>query len=91
MKFTTKTCELCDTTIGYLWSLLVCASKDTKLYAPLITADINKTRAIVPKLVEPLLKQGQTVWIDTLFNLSCLAKTLKTVHKTDCVCTLKLN
>jgi hypothetical protein len=64
---------------------------DTKFDSPLITADTNKTTAIVRKLVEPLLKQGQAVWMDNFYNSPSLAKTLKIVHKTDCVGTLKLN
>jgi hypothetical protein len=57
----------------------------------LITADTNKTTAIVVKLVEPLLKQSWSVWMDNFYNSSCVSRTLKTVHKTDCVGTLKLN
>jgi hypothetical protein len=65
--------------------------KDTKLASPLITADTNKTTAIVLKLTEPLLKQGWTVWMDNFYNSPSLAKTLKIIHKTDCAGTLKLN
>jgi hypothetical protein len=64
--------------------------KDTKLDSLLITADISKTTAIILKLVEYLLKQGQTVWIDTFYNFSSLAKTLKIIHRANCVGTLKL-
>lgn len=35
-------------------------------------------------IVEPLLKQGWTVQMDNFYNSTCIAKTLKTVHKTDC-------
>jgi hypothetical protein len=86
-----KTYDLCDAITGYLWSFLVYAGKGTEFDSPLITADTNKTTAIVLKLVEPLLKQGRTVWMDNFYNSPCLAKILKTVHKTDCVGTLKLN
>jgi hypothetical protein len=89
--FGIKTYELCDAITGYLWSFLVYAGKDTELDFPLITADTNKTTAIVLKLVEPLLKQGRTVWKDKFYNSPCLAEVLKTVYKTDCVGTLKLN
>jgi hypothetical protein len=90
-KFGIKTYELCDAPTGYLWSFLVYTSKDTKLDSPLITADTNKTTAIVLKLVEPLLSQGQTVWMDNFYNSPSLAKTLKITHKTDCVGTLRLD
>jgi hypothetical protein len=88
-KFGIKTYELYDTVTEYLWLFLVYAGKDSELDSPLITADTNKTTAIVLKLVEPLLKQGRTVWMDNLYNSPYLAKILKTVHKT--VSTLKLN
>jgi phage gp46-like protein len=71
-------------------SLLVYAGKGTEFDSRLITAD-TKTTAIVLKLVEPLLKEGRTVWMDNFYNSPCLAKILKIVHKTDCVGTLKLN
>jgi hypothetical protein len=90
-KFGIKTYELCDSTTGYLWYFLVYTGKDTKLDSPLITADTNKTTAIVLKLVEPLLKQGRTVWMDNFYNSPSLARTLKITHNTDCVGTLKLN
>jgi hypothetical protein len=43
------------------------------------------------KTAEPLLKQGETVWICNYYNSPCLAKTLKTIHKTDCAGRLKFN
>jgi hypothetical protein len=90
-KFGVKTYELCESTTGYLWSFLVYIGKDTQLDSPLITADTNKTSAIVLKLVEPLLKQGRTVWMDKFYNSPSLARLLKITHKTDCVGTLKLS
>jgi hypothetical protein len=60
-KFGIKTYELFNATTGYLWSFLVYTGKDTKLDSPLITSDTSRTTAIVLKLAEPLLKQGQTV------------------------------
>jgi hypothetical protein len=57
----------------------------------LITADSNKPTAIVLNLVEPLLKQGRTVWMDNFYYSPSLAKTLKITNKTDCVGTLNLN
>jgi hypothetical protein len=50
----------------------------------MITADTNKTTAIVLKLVQPLLKQGWTVWIDNFYNSPCLARTLKTAQDRLC-------
>jgi hypothetical protein len=90
-KFGIKTYELCDSTTGYLWSFIIYRGKDTKLDSPLITADTNKTTAIVLRLVEPLLKHGRTVWMDNFYNSPSLARTLKITHNTDCVGTLKLN
>jgi hypothetical protein len=90
-KFGIKTYELCDSTTGYLWSFLVYTGKDTKLDSPLITADTPKTTAIVLKLIEPLLKQGRTVWMDNFYNSPSLARMLKVTYNTDCVGTLRLN
>jgi len=64
--------------------LFVHAGKDTELDSPLITADTNKTTATVLKLVEPLLKQGQTVWMDNSYNSLCLAQILKTAQNRLC-------
>jgi hypothetical protein len=75
----------------YLWSFLVYTGKDTELDSPLIIADTNKPRAIVLKLVEPLLKQVQIVWMDNFYNSPSLARTLKITHNTDCVGSLNLN
>jgi hypothetical protein len=52
---------------------------------------MNKTTAIVMKLIEPLLEQGRTVWMDNYYNSPDLARSLKTMYQTDCVGTLKLN
>jgi hypothetical protein len=48
----------------------------------MITGDINKTTATVLILVEPLLKQGWTVWTDNFYNSPSLAKMLKIIFKT---------
>jgi hypothetical protein len=83
-KFGIKTYKLCDATTGYLWSLFVYAGKDTELHSHLITEDTNKTTATGLKLVELLLKQGQSVWIDNFCNSPCLARTLKTAQDRLC-------
>jgi hypothetical protein len=68
-KFGIKSFELCDSQTGYLWSVLIYTGKETRIESPLITGDMNKTTAIVMKLIEPLLKQGRTVSLQTgLFN-----------------------
>ncbi|PNF18924.1 hypothetical protein B7P43_G18030, partial [Cryptotermes secundus] len=90
-KFGIKTYELCDSATGYLWSFLVYTGKDTKLDSPLLTPEMNKPTSIVLQLVEPLLKQGRTVWMDNYYNSPFLARTLKITYKTDCVGTLNLN
>jgi hypothetical protein len=74
--------ELCDANTGYLRSFLGYTGMDTKLHSPLITDDSSKTTATALKLVEYLLKQGQTVWMDNFYNSPFLAKTLKIIHKT---------
>jgi hypothetical protein len=74
-KFVIKAYKLCDAATGYLWSFFVYDGKDTELDSLLITADTNKTKATVLKLVEPLLKQGQTVWMDNSYNSLCLERT----------------
>jgi hypothetical protein len=89
--FGIKTYQLCDSTTGYLWSNLVYTGKDKKLDSPLITADTSKTTATVLKLVEPLLKQGRTVWMNNFYNSPSLARMMKIKHNTDCFGTLKLN
>jgi hypothetical protein len=73
------------------WLFLVHTGKDTKLDSPLITAYTSKTTAIVLKLVEPLLKQGRPVWMDSFYDSPSLARMLKITHNADCVGTLKLN
>jgi hypothetical protein len=53
-----------------------------KLDSPLITADTIKTTVVVPKLVEPLMNLGRTVWKDNFCNSPSLAKKLKVIYKT---------
>lgn len=89
-KFGIKTYELCESSSGYLWSLLVYTGKGTSFQSSLITSEMNKSAAIVLHLVEPLLGNGHTLWLDNFFNSPFLARLLK--HKgTDCVGTLKIN
>jgi hypothetical protein len=71
--------------------VLIYTGKDARIELPLITADMNNTTAIVMKLIEPLLKQGQTVWMDNYYNSPHLARSLKTTYQTDCAGALKLN
>jgi hypothetical protein len=54
------------------------------LTPPLFTSDTNKTTAIVLKLVEPLLKESQTVWMDNFCNSLCLARILNTAQDRLC-------
>jgi hypothetical protein len=49
-------------------AMILMSTCEQKLYSPLIIVDTNKTEAIVLKLIEPLLKQGQTVWLDNFYN-----------------------
>jgi hypothetical protein len=93
--FGVKTYELCDAgTGGYLWSFLADAGSNTKLLTPLITADTKtkkKQHPLFQKLVEALQKQVQTVRMDNFSISLCVAYVLRTIFKTDCVGTLKLN
>jgi len=89
-KFGIKTFELCESSSGYLWSFIVYTGKGTIIQSHIITENMNKTTAIVLKLLEPLLHKGYTVWMDNFYNSPALARTLKAVG-TDCVGTLKLN
>jgi hypothetical protein len=87
-KFRIRTYKMYDATAGNLWPFLIYAGKDTKLGCLLITPGTNVTITIVLNLVERVLKQDQTVWMDNYYNSPCLAKTLRTVYKTDCVSVL---
>jgi len=53
-----------------------------------ISGDTNKTAAIVLSLVEPLLKKGRTLCLDSFYNSPALAQRLKNL-KTDCVGSLR--
>jgi hypothetical protein len=90
-QFGIKSFELCDSQTGYLWSVLIYTGKDTTIESSHITPDMNKTTAIVMKLMKPLLKEGRTVWRNNFYSPPTLAKILKTTHKTNCVGTLKMN
>jgi hypothetical protein len=65
--------------------------KNTVLESSLVTPEVPRTAAVVPKVVEPLLGHGCTLRMDNLNNSPDLAQQLKTEHSTDCVGTLKLN
>ena len=86
-KYGIKSCELCESSSGYLWSFIICNGKDTVFHTAFISGDTNKTAAIVLSLVEPLLEKGRTLWMDNFYNSPALAQRLKTL-KTDCVGTL---
>ena len=55
-----------------------------------VSGDTNKTAVILLSLVEPLLQNGRTLWMDNFYNSPALAKRLKNL-KTDCVGTLLLS
>jgi hypothetical protein len=69
---------------GYVWSFLVYTGKS------IVTAETNKTAAIVVKLTENLLGRGHTLWMDIFHNSPDLARFLKS-KKTDCVGTVHGN
>lgn len=90
-RFGIKTYELYDSKTGYLWSFIVYTGKDTVFESPLAKSNTNKTSAIVLKLIEPLINQGRTVWMDNFYNSPFLARVLKVKYHTDCAGTVKLN
>jgi hypothetical protein len=70
--------ELYDATCGpFLYMEAI-----TQLDFPLITADTTKTTTIVLKLVQPLLEQGGTWWIDN-FWLNLSSQNIEDCNKTD--------
>jgi macrodomain Ter protein organizer (MatP/YcbG family) len=84
-----KTCELCESNSGYVWSFLVYTGKGMELAIQFVNAETNKTAAIVVKLTENL-GCGHTVWMDNFYNSPELAWFLKS-KKADCVGTLRDN
>lgn len=56
-----------------------------------IPVDVNKTAAIVLKLVEPLLKPRHNTQVDNFQNLPILVRTVNVMNKTNCNFTLKQN
>jgi hypothetical protein len=73
----------------YLWAVLIYTGKDARIESSLITANMNKTTAILIKLTAPLLKQGQTVWMDN-YNSPIPERSLKKTYQTDYIGMLKL-
>ena len=89
-KFGIKTFELCESSSGYVWSFLVYTGQGMELTNQYVTAETNKTAAIVVTLLENLLGRGHTVWMDNFYNSPDLARFLKSKN-TDCVGTLRPN
>ncbi|XP_023725727.1 piggyBac transposable element-derived protein 4 [Cryptotermes secundus] len=89
-KFGIKTFELCESSSGYVWSFLVYTGQGMELTNQYVTAEKNKTTAIVVTLLENLLGRGYTVWMDNFYNSPDLARFLKSKN-TDCVGTLHTN
>ncbi|PNF31583.1 hypothetical protein B7P43_G00790 [Cryptotermes secundus] len=89
-KFGIKTFELCESSSGYVWSFLVYTGQGMELTNQYVTAETNKTTAIVITLLENLLGRGHTVWMDNFYNSPDLARFLKSKN-TDCVGTLRPN
>lgn len=89
-KFGVKTYELCESSTGYTWNLMVFTGSTMDLNSPIVPQNCKKTTAIVLCLVEKLLDQGYTLWMDNFYNDPELAKFLKS-RKTDCAGTLRIN
>jgi hypothetical protein len=60
VKFGIKTFELCKSSSGYVWSFLVYTGQGMELTNQYVTAETNKTAAIVVTLVENLLGRADT-------------------------------
>jgi hypothetical protein len=90
VKFGIKTYELYESRSGYVWSFLVYTGKGMELANQFVSAETNKTTAIVVKLTENLLGCGHTVWMDNFHNSPELARFLKS-NKTYCVGTSRDN
>jgi hypothetical protein len=86
-KFGIKSYELCESSLGYLWSIIIYTGKDSVFKTTFIADANTKTSAIVLSLVKPLLNRGHTLWMDNFYNAPALAQKLKSL-KTDCVGTL---
>jgi hypothetical protein len=71
--------------------VLIYTGRDARIESSLVTTDMNKTTAIVMKLMGPLLKLGQTVWMDNYCNSPDLARSLKRAYQADFIGTLKLD
>jgi hypothetical protein len=60
-----KSCEyynLFESSMGYVWSFIICSRQDMEVTNQFVNSGMNKTTAIVVKLVEPLLGHGHTHW-----------------------------
>ena len=65
--------------------------KNTVLELCLVTPEMPRTAAVVPKVLEHWLGHGRTLQVEHLYNSPELAQQLKIEHSTDCVGTLKLD
>jgi hypothetical protein len=79
-KFGIKTYELCEFSSGYVWSFLIYIGKGMELANQFVSAETNKTEAIVVKLTENLLGRGHR-WMDNFYNSLELARFLKSKNR----------
>jgi hypothetical protein len=89
-NFGIKSYELCESSMGYLWSFIIYIGKDNVFLTAFISGYTNKRVAIILSLVEPLLKKGYMLWVDNFYNSPALAQKLKSLDN-DCVGTLCIN
>jgi hypothetical protein len=61
-----NSCELCESSVGYLWSFIIFTGRETEFQSTLISEEKSKTAAIVLSLVEPLLHKGYALWMDNI-------------------------
>jgi hypothetical protein len=86
-KFGIKSYELCESSMGYVWSFIIYTGQGMELTNEFVNSETNKTAATVIKLEEPLFGHGHTHWMDNFYNSLELERFLKS-KKTDCVGTL---
>jgi hypothetical protein len=82
-KLCIKTYELCESSSSYVWSFLVYIG-GMELMNQFVTAETNKSAAIIVKLLENLLSHGHRVCMNGFCDYPELAWIMKS-RTTDCV------
>jgi hypothetical protein len=72
-----KSYEVCESSSGYLWQIIICTGKTTDMASGFVSTETLKTTQIVVKLVQPLFSLRHTLWMDSYYNLPDLCLLLK--------------